>query len=211
MRTAVLARNNLTDLMLAVGPDAPTLCEGWRARDLAAHLVVRERRPDSLPGILLERFAAHTEKVQNEQARTPFTKLIDLIRSGPPKWSPMSFGPIDQATNLMEYAIHAEDIRRANEIADLPEMPAQVDDDVWNSLPMFARMTLRSLRVGVIAQCVGRPDATLRATHKGQSVARLVGAPRSVALAVGGRGFDGVKLEGPPDALSAVRQAFPGL
>lgn len=34
----------LADLLEAAGPDAPTLCEGWNARDLAAHVVVRERR-----------------------------------------------------------------------------------------------------------------------------------------------------------------------
>jgi uncharacterized protein (TIGR03085 family) len=39
-------RAALTDLMATLGPDAPTLCGGWTTRDLAAHLVVRERRPD---------------------------------------------------------------------------------------------------------------------------------------------------------------------
>jgi uncharacterized protein (TIGR03083 family) len=34
-------RNELCDLMLETGPDAPTLCEGWTTRDLAAHLVIR--------------------------------------------------------------------------------------------------------------------------------------------------------------------------
>ena len=31
-------RQQLADLMASVGPDAPTLCEGWTVRDLAAHL-----------------------------------------------------------------------------------------------------------------------------------------------------------------------------
>ena len=35
----------LADLLETAGPDAPTLCEGWTTRDLAAHVVVRERRP----------------------------------------------------------------------------------------------------------------------------------------------------------------------
>src|SRR3954466_12386279 len=29
----------LADLLEAVGPEAPTLCEGWNSRDLAAHVV----------------------------------------------------------------------------------------------------------------------------------------------------------------------------
>ena len=39
------------DLLAEVGPDAPTLCGDWTTRDLAAHLVVRERRLDATPGI----------------------------------------------------------------------------------------------------------------------------------------------------------------
>ncbi|MFN7150135.1 MAG: maleylpyruvate isomerase N-terminal domain-containing protein, partial [Microthrixaceae bacterium] len=42
---AQIERRQLCDLFDELGPDVPTLCEGWTARDLAAHLVVRERRP----------------------------------------------------------------------------------------------------------------------------------------------------------------------
>ncbi|MGD0448569.1 MAG: maleylpyruvate isomerase family mycothiol-dependent enzyme [Candidatus Dormibacteria bacterium] len=42
-------RRELCDLLIQVGPDAPTLCEGWTTSDLAAHLVLRERFP-SLAG-----------------------------------------------------------------------------------------------------------------------------------------------------------------
>ena len=38
----------LCDLFEEVGPDAPTLCGDWTTRDLAAHLVMRERRPDDV-------------------------------------------------------------------------------------------------------------------------------------------------------------------
>ena len=37
-------RTALCDLFLEVGPDAPTLCEGWTTKDLAGHLVIREGR-----------------------------------------------------------------------------------------------------------------------------------------------------------------------
>ncbi len=53
-------RAALCDMFEAVGPDVPTLCDGWTARDLAAHLVVRERRPDAALGILAAPFAAHS-------------------------------------------------------------------------------------------------------------------------------------------------------
>src|ERR1700754_3004842 len=37
-------RQKLADLFASLGPDAPTMCTGWATRDLAAHLVIRERR-----------------------------------------------------------------------------------------------------------------------------------------------------------------------
>ena len=49
---AQIERQDLCTLFEDLGPDVPTLCEGWTARDLAAHLVVRERRPDAALGIL---------------------------------------------------------------------------------------------------------------------------------------------------------------
>ena len=47
---AAAERAALLDLLERLGPDAPTLCEGWATHDLAAHLVVRERRPVAGPG-----------------------------------------------------------------------------------------------------------------------------------------------------------------
>ena len=46
-------RSSLCDALIQAGPGAPTLCEGWLTRDLAAHVFVRERRPLAMPGILL--------------------------------------------------------------------------------------------------------------------------------------------------------------
>ena len=46
-------RTNLAAVLEAAGPDRPTLCEGWRASDLLAHLLLRETRPDVAAGIAL--------------------------------------------------------------------------------------------------------------------------------------------------------------
>ena len=51
---AVHERRALADLLGELGPDAPTCCEGWTTAHLAAHLVVRDRRPDAMPGYALE-------------------------------------------------------------------------------------------------------------------------------------------------------------
>src|SRR5512146_3013508 len=46
-------RAQLCDLLGELGPGAPTLIAPWAARDLAAHLVLREREPAAGPGLVL--------------------------------------------------------------------------------------------------------------------------------------------------------------
>ena len=53
-------RADLADLLQEVGPDAPTCCTGWDTAHLAAHLVVRDRRADALPGYGLEQLTLGT-------------------------------------------------------------------------------------------------------------------------------------------------------
>jgi hypothetical protein len=43
-------RAQLADLLGELGPGAPTLLAPWTTRDLAAHLVLRERNPLAGPG-----------------------------------------------------------------------------------------------------------------------------------------------------------------
>ena len=47
-------RAALADLLDKLGADAPTCCEGWQTAHLAAHLTVRDRRLDALPGYGME-------------------------------------------------------------------------------------------------------------------------------------------------------------
>ena len=64
--TARQERAALVTTMRGVGPEQPTLCGDWTTRDLAAHLVVRERRLDAAPGILLPALADYTARVQEQ-------------------------------------------------------------------------------------------------------------------------------------------------
>lgn len=83
-------RQVMCDVFQQFGPDAPTLCEGWSARDLAAHLIVRETRPDAAIGILVKKAEPYSEKVRRSVADKQWPDLIDTIRKGPPKVSPMT-------------------------------------------------------------------------------------------------------------------------
>ena len=90
-------RAALADLMSELGPDAPTCCAGWTTAHLAAHLVVRERRPDAFPGYGLEELglaaplAAWSHRQEDRlRASTPYAEVVTQLRSGPPAWSPLA-------------------------------------------------------------------------------------------------------------------------
>jgi uncharacterized protein (TIGR03085 family) len=103
-------RTTLCDLLVEHGPEAPTLCEGWLTADLAAHLVVRERRPDSGPGLVWPPLAEYTDKVRRAvRDRTPYLRLVETVRRGPP----LLLRPFDGPMNTVEFFIHVEDVRRA--------------------------------------------------------------------------------------------------
>src|SRR5689334_9042684 len=96
-------RSALCATLDAVGPDAPTLDEGWTARDLAAHLVLRETRLDASLGIVVAPLAGWTERVQAGIARTAWPQLVARLRSGPPRWSPYALEPVAERANLVEF------------------------------------------------------------------------------------------------------------
>ena len=107
-------RRALCSLLDKTGPDAPTLCEGWTTGDLAAHLVLRERRLDAAAGVAGGPLAGHTARVQQRlRSRIPFPDLVRMIRSGPPALSVMALPGMDERMNAVEFFVHHEDVRRA--------------------------------------------------------------------------------------------------
>src|SRR5471032_787805 len=99
-------RAALCDTFEAVGPDAPTLCDGWTTADLAAHLIVREHRPDAMPGVVIGGpFAAHTAKLMDAAKRKGYDSMIATLRTGLP-WL-YRVGP-GAFANVMENWIHHE-------------------------------------------------------------------------------------------------------
>jgi uncharacterized protein (TIGR03085 family) len=127
-------RAALCDLLLVAGPDAPTLCEGWSTRDLAAHLVIREGRPDAAAGVVVSQLAGYTKLVQERAARRSFMDLVKTIRTGPPFWNPMRIGPIAEAVNGLEFLVHHEDVRRAQPDWVPRELEDWEQDAIWDRL-----------------------------------------------------------------------------
>lgn len=121
-------RSTICDLFDEYGAGAPTLCAGWLAVDLAAHLVVRERRPDSGPGLVWPRMAAYTEKVRRAQRdRVHFEDLVETVRHGPP----MLLRPFDGPMNTVEYFIHVEDLRRGRTGWQPRSVSPELADALW--------------------------------------------------------------------------------
>ncbi|WP_030020932.1 TIGR03085 family metal-binding protein [Streptomyces monomycini] len=199
----------LADLLESAGSEAPTLCEGWTARDLAAHVVVRERRADAAGGLLLKPLASRLERVQREFAAKPFDELLQLIRTGPPKLSPFSLKQIDEASNTVEFFVHSEDVRRAQTDWTPRELDPVFSDALWSRLEKMARLLGRKSPVGLVLR---RPDGRTAVAHRGTPVVTATGEPGELLLFTFGRQtVADVRLDGDKDAVAKVLEAGLGL
>jgi uncharacterized protein (TIGR03085 family) len=204
----------LCALLDQTGPQAPTLCEGWATRDLAAHLVLREHRPAAGAGVMGGPLAGYTRRVQRSlSARTPYPRLVDTIRSGPPRLSFFAIPGMDQRANLVEYFVHHEDVRRAAPGWEQRKIPAELTEAMWQRLRL-ARFLLRKAPVGIE---LVRDD--LPADHKADSgrqrvritakaatpVVSVTGSPAELTLwALGRTSAAQVRLEGGESAVARL-------
>jgi len=200
-------RASLCDALEAVGSAAPTLCEGWQTADLAAHLVVREHRPDALPGIVAGGpFAQHTTRLMEQAKRNGYAAMIATLRQGPPLL--FRVGP-GASANVIENWIHHEDVRRANGEGPRPPNP-EVDAFLWRSLSLSGRFAVRKVKhVGLELDAGDGRHRVLRAAEP-RVVMRA--APGELVLYLSGRKHAAlVELDGPDGAAQAVRDASFGL
>ena len=203
-RFARIERQGLCDTFEQVGPDAPTLCSPWLTRDLAAHLVVRERRPDAAAGMALPVLAGHLEQVQNDYAAWDWSRLVQQIRSGPPAWSPASLARVDETVNTAEFFIHHEDVLRGGSDWSARELPTDLESALWGIVSRAARLRFARARVGVV---LAAPPYGRRQVHAmtGLGTVVLRGTPGELLLyASGRRAVADVDVSGPDEALSAI-------
>ena len=139
-------RTALADLLEELGPDASTCCEGWTTAHLAAHLVTRDRRPDTAPGLALEAtpigrpLAAWSHSVEDRlRTTTRYADLVARVRSGPPRWLPAAWPPVAAVVDTAEYAIHHEDVRRAQPGWAPRVLPPGAQDRLWGNVVFFGR------------------------------------------------------------------------
>jgi uncharacterized protein (TIGR03085 family) len=206
---ARIERAELCDLLNRLGPDQPTLCEGWATRDLAAHLILRERKPVAAAGIWLRSAAARTARVQNELAARPFDQVVSMLRR-PPALSMAGPGPLDRLVNSQEFFIHHEDVRRAQPGWQPRELPREQAAALWRQLRLAGRVMLRRMRTSVRVVAPGFGEVAVGAA--GTAQVALSGPPGELAMFLSGRQEHArVTLTGPEELVDRLRTAKFGL
>ncbi|WP_319431363.1 TIGR03085 family metal-binding protein [Mycobacterium sp. RTGN5] len=203
-------RDAMVATFRTVGPDAPTLCGDWTTRDLTAHLLVRERRPDALPGILFGPLAPYTARVQDKlTTSTKWDDLIALFAAGPPLFS--AFKILDPVASIHEMFVHHEDVRRAQ----IGWKPRELDSKTTGAVKRRISVVSRAGMSKAIAAIPAR--LTLRTTD-GQNVAAVghgspvtvTGEPLELLLFTFGRNAVRVDFDGDDDVVRAVQAAERG-
>lgn len=206
MRFVPASRQVLAEVLLAAGPTADTLCTGWQTRHLAAHLVLREHSPLAA-GIVVPQLAHRMQRELDklaDAALTPagFTALVHRFEAGPARFSPLALPPLDQATNLMEYFIHTEDVRRASDRWVPRALDARYSELLWRHLIGRAAMMYRGTDVGIILL---RRDGIRHVVRKAGTSVAISGAPSELLLHASGRGAQAlVTFEGSPEAIALL-------
>lgn len=210
MSTSLARRERLAlcDLVLAVGPDAPTLCGGWTTRDLVAHLLVRERDPLAAAGLQVRALAGLTDRAMRRVSRRDWPVLVESLRS--PGLTPFALPTVEVLANTLEYLVHHEDVRRAAPGWTPRTLPGADHQTVWSALGRLGSLPLR--RVGVPVVLAWAEREVRHVVRGGDEPAVVRGDPVELALWAFGRSeLSGVALDGPASRVRALEASVRGL
>lgn len=223
-------RETLAALLLSVGPDAPTLCEGWRSRHLAVHLLHRESAALShlraVPGpvgrVGSEAFDAAVERCLDPEQ---YAATIDEFAQAPAAWSPWGFA--GDSVNLLEFFVHGEDVRRAGALAQdgslaqpgapepgpLPPSRALSPDHadtIWQALRRATPMMLLRVPAGLVYVRDDGPRAVVHRPREGYGTVVVRGELGDLVLHAFRRGArTRVTIEGDADDVAAIAARCP--
>ncbi|WJY68267.1 hypothetical protein CAURIS_06860 [Corynebacterium auris] len=204
MSFAATERDRLAQLLIDVGPDAPTLCEGWNTRDLAAHLYIRENRFPAALGIFLSPLSGTLEKETARQKERDYVELVREWAAGPPAL----LRPVDKRFNTAEHFIHHEDVRRGDGQAGPRQFGQGVEKQLLGAAAAMGRMTLRGAAAPVILTPPTLPPETVGGARgvarRGDDVVRVFGEPGELLMWMSGRARVEVRVEGPANLVDEV-------
>jgi uncharacterized protein (TIGR03085 family) len=205
-------RAALCNSALEAGEDAPTLCEGWRVKDLVIHLLLRERDPLAAPGILIPQLHGLTERSARRMESHDFTALVERVRSGPPKWSLMAIPPLDQQLNSLEYFVHHEDIRRATPGWEPRELTDRAQRILFKGAATAGKRFVKSTGVPVQIRWTDGEHARDAVLAEGEDPVVVTGEPAELVMFLFGRAeHTGLKFEGPQAGVDALQSGDLGL
>jgi uncharacterized protein (TIGR03085 family) len=205
-------RAALCNTALEAGEQAPTLCGRWTVKDLVIHLLVRERDPLGAPGILVPRLEALTERSSRRLADQDFSSLVERVRQGPPKWSPLAVPVLDRAVNTLEYFVHHEDIRRADPHWEPRELTAREQKAIWKAIAVAGKGLVRPAGVPVEIRWAGDERERSSVLRRGDDPAVVTGAPSEIALFLYGRAQHApLEFTGPEPHVHKLRKGDLGI
>ncbi len=204
-------RAAIADSFLRLGPDAPTIDDPWLARDLAAHLVIRDSRPDLSAGMFIGALKGRLDEAMRERASSDYAALVDRVRQGPPGWSPTRIGRVDEVVNGAEFFIHHEDLLRGAPGFERRKLYVGHERFLWDTLKRGSRLYFRAVPTGVVLVAEGHGrHAAKKPTQLGTVVLR--GRPGELMLYASGRSrVADVEVDGPPEAVAEIEAARLGL
>lgn len=193
-------RTALLDALAAAGPSAPTLCEGWETRHLAAHLLLRESKPTLAAGVVGGPLETRTERHTNQLAgeltgNSRYEKAIRDFEELPGYLHMRTrFPGLDEAMNLVEYFVHTEDVRRASLADGEQASPRALAEGVQEKMRKVLRARSRLMAGkkyphGLVLEAPGYSPAvhTVFAPPAGQVATVLTGEPGELVLYLFGR------------------------
>ncbi|NBX70960.1 MAG: TIGR03085 family protein [Actinobacteria bacterium] len=192
---ARIERESFADTLVSVGPDAPTLCSGWNARDLAAHVVLRERRPDAAVGIMVPFLSNYTESVRKNLLSNDWSELVNRVKLGPPNWNPMGWSSLDNVVNLFEFFVHHEDVLRAAPNWQPRNLSVELCEALMDRLHDTAWLLWRRARVGVILTD-GASSIVAKRPPKGAGIVTVSGSVADLVLRSYGRSEVNIDVDG---------------
>ena len=186
------SREALAEALLAAGPRHRTLCEGWQTEHLAAHIHLRETSPLAA-GLAIRPLTSLLERRTLDlgdasRGDAAYQELVQKVARGPGGADRVvtrgrAAGPVRrlaQTANPLEFFVHTEDVRRAQDRWAPRRLADEYADVLWEELCRRVRLLYRSEDTGV------RLVRTPRAGRSMDEPATVVARPGTPEVTVTG-------------------------
>ena len=176
----------LCALAQQLGPDAPTLCEGWTVKDLVVHLLLREGHPASV-GIMVQPLQGLLDRATSKASREDFSTLVT---NAPPRTRRSTRPSPCRSSGRWRTCWSTTSTTRTSAGPSRPGSPAtsrsRTEDGIWQPLRHLGRgvMMLQS-PVAVVAERSDTGDRHV--LKKGDREVVVRGLPSEIALYAYGR------------------------